>query len=191
MKKSAAIVLAALLSQIEWGDHFPLLETDEEFRLSEALLRFFLCKSTRKGILMKDRPSSAALFASTTSNTLVHTSHSGSNNSSHNHGQNSSNIVQTRSLEAMRRGEELRFVEELSNRWGMLRGYSAEQCIDVYLSQVLKWAWAGYYDFFPATILHPTTAHYSDVDCLFAVGADGLGLLHRRVGLSMISGCSH
>jgi hypothetical protein len=69
---------------------------------------------------------------------------------------------------------------KISQFWIQLRGFSAEQCIDIYLENAFLWPWAMWSSMFPAKVECPEMSSRlkKQQKFLFAACTDAVGILN-------------
>jgi hypothetical protein len=176
LTSNATMKLAALMAQMEWGDHYPLLETAEESKLSSVLLRFYpeqcLVESAR------GRRAESALVMQPTSLHLRIIEHRKKALSTSDDQLNGPFVP-------LEQTESVRLMADLSDSWSRLRGFAPELCADIFLSHTLQWSFAAFYQTFLISIRAPfgvlSSTATSHGDYLLAIGADGIGILASRL----------
>lgn len=219
----AAVRLAALQAQATWGDHFPLLRSEDQEHLEKCVKSFLpveFRKTTAAQISAFLQTSPTQSLATTRSPQSGSISSAGTHPLATDHtagldGQRSiqspaklglkhwlqrfaglfsfcgstvlkqklatpqSNSIAMAGLASVKHKSQA--VESCISRfWIQLRGFSTEQCIELYLENTFQWPWALWSSMFPAKVECPEMSARlkKQQKFLFAACTDAVGILN-------------
>lgn len=177
----AAISLTALQCQFLWGDHFPLIEQQAEHYLQFAIENFLPVSYWTDGIPLhpfrkNTKPNNNSWLTHFTSDSNASKLRSGNK------------IISTNNpaLEPPSQETHELLISQLSKTWSMLRGFTRDRCLDIYLSHIFLWMWGPWAHLTEARLLCHECRSNSSVmhDCCpshyFSIGYDGIGMLTRE-----------